>query len=490
MFAFFVSLYLILALLLAVGLIVALVSSVAFKRRFEQNSAWLLIALLMIGGAMGVIFSGRDLSMVGSALAMLDIEDFGRARWVNRGFILLVLALSFAILIDAMLSRTKLPRPGRTLFLAFLAFYLTQSFLPSAFGTKPAFLHNQLYPLIVVTALYLAPRPDPERFQALSKWLLFALLLGSLVVTAIKPGFALQSHYHGWLPGLDVRLWGLASHANLIGPPALTLLLLEYLRPSRNLLLRAAVWLTALTVLILAQSKTTWAVALLCLGFLMFYRHLPNWSRGLHGGIGQASAAGMLQLLAILFGVAVLLVGLVAIDPGWVLDKIMASEVGTGLETASGRAQIWDTALDEWRRNWLFGYGPLIWGDYYRFQHGMFTYAFHAHNQVLQTVSMGGAGALAGLLIYLITLLRYATRSARATKGVTMAMLLILLVRGLTEVPLPQHSMFSTDFLLHCILFVLLLSQGSVSASQAVPEAGKLPNAGRALGMGLAGRRR
>jgi multisubunit Na+/H+ antiporter MnhE subunit len=87
----------------------------------------------------------------------------------------------------------------------------------------------------------------------------------------------------------------------------------------------------------------------------------------------------------------------------------------------------------------------------------MFTYAFHAHNQVLQTVSMGGGLALIGLLVYVWLLVRYSIRAASSTKGVSVALLLILLLRSLTEVPLPQHAHFSLDFLMHIVFFMILV---------------------------------
>ena len=450
------SIYIAVALLLAIGVITAIVISVAVSRRWSRLLLPMIITLLLAGGAAGVLVSGRDLSHAGLSIVISIFESRGGAVWVNRSFIGLIVALCLGALVGKLISREHFPIQGRSLFFGFLLYYITLSFLPSVFGTEPAFLHNELYPLLVMIGVFLSERPTPEQFHTFSKWLLFSFVAASLLAAVGLPDLAIQPDYHGWIPGFDYRLWGLASHANLLATPALTLLLLEYLQPTRNRLLQILLILCALSTLVLSQSKTTWVAALFAMSYLVAYRKVPELGRALRGN-GPIPLSSVFYLGSILLALLALATALVVVDTDRLIDGIMASEIGEGLETASGRDLIWATALQEWGNNWLFGYGPLVWGDLYRFQHGMFSYAFHAHNQVLQTVSMGGGFALFGLLVYVWLLLRYAIRAAAATKGVSVAMLLIVLLRSVSEVPLPQHAVFSTDVLLHILLFMILV---------------------------------
>lgn len=478
------SVYIAIALLLAIGVITAIVSSVAIGRHWGKLLLPMILTLLLAGGAVGVLLSGRDLAYAGLAVVISIFEGGWIERWVNRGFVAMIVALCIGVIVGKFVNRQRFPIQGRSLFLGFLLFYVTLSFLPSVFGTEPAFLHNQIYPLLVMTAVFLCERPTPEQFYSFAKWLLFAFMAASLLAAVAMPDMAFQQDYHGWIPGFTYRLWGLASHANLLATPALTLLLLEYLQPTRSRLLQALILLCALSALVFSQSKTTWVAGLLVWGYLVAYRKVPELGEAMRGK-GEIPLSSVLYLGGLLLALLALATSLVFVDTDRLIGGIMASDIGEGLETASGRDLIWETAFQEWEKNWLFGYGPLIWGDLYRFQHGMFTYAFHAHNQVLQVVSMGGGVALFGLLVYVWLLLRYAIRAAAATKGVSVAMLLIVLMRSLTEVPLPQHAVFSTDFLLHIVLFmVLVLNAGQKKQPRAAMEM-KTPNQALDVGMSL-----
>lgn len=460
------SVYIAIALLLAIGVIAAIVTSVAIGRRWGELSLPMILILLIAGGAVGVLVSGRNLSGDFSIIVAM-LESGASSRWVNRGFITLIVVLCIGVIVGRMINRQRTPLAGTSLFVGFLLYYITMSLLPSVFGTEPAFLHNQIYPLLVMVAVFLSDRPTPEQFNAFAKWLLFAFMVASMITAIVDPNLALELNYQGWIPGFKLRLWGLASHANVLGPVALTLLLLEYMQPTRNSLLRAALILITLSALVLTQSKTTWLAGLIVMGFLVAYRKVPEFTRALRGG-GQVPLSSVFYLGSLLFVLIALAAVLLTVNTDRLIDNLMASDIGAGLETASGRKLIWETALQEWKNNWLFGYGPLIWGDMYRFQHGMFTYAFHAHNQVLQSVSMGGGFALFGLLAYVWLLWRYSVRAASATRGVSIALLLLALIRSMSEVPFPQHAVFSMDFHLHIVMVMVLLLNGSPLRSRHV----------------------
>ena len=84
------------------------------------------------------------------------------------------------------------------------------------------------------------------------------------------------------------------------------------------------------------------------------------------------------------------------------------------MTTLTGRTEIWAVALQTWKANPLFGYGAAMWDDEFRRAVGM-DFAYNAHNQFLQSLSVAGGLGLAGLLVYTLVLFRYAFAANTAT---------------------------------------------------------------------------
>lgn len=452
------------ATLLAVLLVLAAVATSGKLHRFGMAAGPALLVLLMFGSAINVALSGRDLSLVG---LMPQVEGFGSEEigygpWVNRGIIFLVNIGALATLLYRFARRDNTSDAGTHIVAAFALMSLMASFLPSIFGTVPTFYHNQLYPLLAVIVISLSPLPTLERLLLVVKGCIALLLLMSLAIAVVKPDLVLQSSYKGWVPGMTVRLWGLASHANLIGPVALVLFAVEYALPSSVRWHRYSLNALALSVLVMSQSKTNWLVLVVVVGILMHARSKLSRADAIRIGPSGMQIVGLVTTMV----AALALWGaMLFLDPVGPAGSFSDSAIASDLETGSNRVGIWNLAIQEFIRNPSFGYGPSIWEPLYRFEHGMLNYAFHAHNLLLQTLSMSGAVGLIGLILYLVLLAVLAVRGYRVSRGLTVAMFAMLLVRGVSEVPLPLKALFSPDLWLHLVLLLFLrVSQHRVQA--------------------------
>jgi O-antigen ligase len=170
---------------------------------------------------------------------------------------------------------------------------------------------------------------------------------------------------------------------------------------------------------------------------------------GLLTGLFLASTVGMTLLLGALTRVEFV--------------QMLASVVETQeMSSLTGRAAIWGETVKVVEANPLFGYGPSLWDLEFRIKTGMmFT---HAHNQYLQTLGAAGIFGLLTLVCYLVVLLGTAWRARVGSKGVTVALALFLLIRGVTEVPLSVSGAIHGEFMVQ--MFVLVLCVGYLPATE------------------------
>lgn len=461
------------AALLAIGLIVAMLVASSALRAGGQWLGPLLLIMLMLGGAVSIGLSSRNLTLanlMAQTLGAGDVETLGIGRWLNRSIVAIVAAGALGALLNRIYAKSDADDAGGRLLLAFASMSLLGNYLPSIFGTEPVFYHNQLYPLLAVTWVCLVPRSSMAYAVRIAKFCIALLLLASFVLAFVKPELVLQSNYKGWVPGMHMRLWGLASHANLIAPVALTLFALEYAYPSPGRIRRYLFHSFAMTALVLSQSKTNWIVALMLWGLLGYVRSLQ--SGAYEGRAIIMSARKLVMLLAPMAACLGILVAALMFDFGAFLDKFQRSDIALSIQSGSGRSGIWALAIEEFVRNPGFGYGPSIWEPQYRVDHNM-LYAFHAHNLLMQSLSMSGALGLLGMTAYLAVLAVFSIRGMRASNGLSLAMLAMLLIRAVSEVPLPNKALFSLDLWLHLLMLtVLRLSQPpfkAVKVLQRVP---------------------
>ena len=482
-----ISIYLGGALILALSLGLALGLAMETETRYGKYLLPMVLLVIALGIALSTGLSGRNLSFVDLDPTGMNIGvqlftegNQAKATWPLRFATLYILAASFALVFAYLYRRDAKPAQGQFLMLAFAVFFVTNVITPAIFGTKPAFVFNHYYPLIVFLAVFATRAHDPALLLTFGKLTLLALLAGSLALIAINPDLVLQRPYvYGWVPGMNFRLWGLASHANSIGPLALLYLLLAIHQPFRQRWLQWLGLAIAIGVLVLAQSKTAWVATFFLLAVLAAFRVAPKfqaaWSTGRLDY--QVMGIAISSILAAIAMFAFIMLG----DVNLYWNKFANSQAGGQMFDLTGRGAIWGIAIDVWQQNPLFGYGPKLWDPEFRRTIGM-SFAFSAHNQFMQSLSGAGSFGVFGLLIYLGVVLRYAIALATITRGFSLALGLFLLTRCMTETPLSTSTLFNGDLFTHLLIFGFFIRMRCVQfpsvSSQKAPLA-SLPIATR-----------
>ena len=442
------------ALVLAILAIVGLGLMLHVDRLIGRWVAFGVVPAMGLGIAISSLFSGRDLKYAFANIEAISVGAEQGGTSILRIVTLAVIATCAATVVSRLFDKKSRidPKPGQVLLLAFFGYYLCNGLLNAIFGTFPSFTHHVLYVPVALAAVYMWRGESIETFISAAKWMLVAFMVSSLVAAVLIPGVALQPGYKGWIPGFSSRLWGVGSNPNSIGPMAIVLALLAVMVPSRNRVLQWTVLALAGVVLLLAQSKTAWAAAAAVAPVVAWYR----FGRAPGGGTRIGFVLGLIVALLILA------LGLAFVDLGRLWNKLAAGQIGSDVSTLTGRLQIWSAAIDAWRENPTFGYGPTAWGPLHRATIGL-PFAFSAHNQFLQSLSVAGSLGLISLLVYLGVLGVYCLRAAVATKGVSLALFLMVFLRCFTEAPFSAVTLFNGDMLTQVLLFRLALSGALVN---------------------------
>lgn len=446
--SFIEFLYIAFYFLMAFGAAIAVVAVLGFSLHAEllwtEKLVPAIAPLIVLGVGLSSLLSGRNLAFAEKHIELLS-GQLGGGTNVLRVINVTILCIAIAKLAGVLLQRHKThSAPERPLMLALLAYVAANNGLPSVFGTEPAFMHSLFYAVVIFAAAWAARHEPMDAAMVWTKYALHALMAASLLAALIVPDIAVQPNYGGLIPFIKIRLWGLGSNANSIGPLALLALLLEYLYPAPRILLRILLLCATGCVFLLAQSKTAWIALVVAVAILAWYRW-PDSRRERRTTVALLTVIGL--------GAALLATMLFA-DPAALWDDLVNTREGDNLTSLSGRTQIWEVALREWSSNPIFGYGPEVWGQTYRTQIGM-PFAFSAHNQFLQTLSMAGALGLASLLVYLGYLIRAAHRMTAQTRGVSVALLAVMLLRCISEAPLAMTGILDGNVLIHLVLFQL-----------------------------------
>ena len=434
------------ALLLAASIVFGFGVLLHAERSYGVWIAPLLVPISALGISVSTLLSGRSLKYASIDLNLQTTGLTSEGSWILRLITLTMLGICATAVINRWFkNRAPLGANSTHLFIAFVAFYICNNVLNSAFGTEPAFTHTMFYALVVFAGAYVTSQSPLSTVVSCAKLGLAGMMVLSLLVAVIRPELAVQPDYRGWVPGLTSRLWGVGSNPNSIGPLALVLLLCEYLQPYRRWWVRWSLVAVAVAVFLYAQSKTVFVSAAGVAMILAWYRV------GKAGkGIDMRFALMLLLLGSVMAG------SILVLDVGRMADRLFASQVGTDIATLSGRWQIWSVASTEWLRNPLFGYGPEIWGPEFRQRIGMQS-AFSAHNQLMHSLSSAGTLGAVTLFIYIVYLGRGAFRMSHRTRGVSVALFALVVARCITETPLTLGTIFSGDFLTHLLLFQIVV---------------------------------
>lgn len=454
----------------AVLLVVGFGIGLTLEGRFRRAVLPAIAVLVALAPPVGVVLAGRDLADM-DYLTHLDAG--GLSAWLLRLSTASIVGLALVRIVGRLFRTPAVPargpgagaadatHAGLPLLLGFCAYYAGNVLLPAAFGTIPSFALPMLYPLAVIGAIYTSRHYEPSDWLDAARWSLLVFLLASLLASAIDPGLTTQyGSTETRLPGMTYRYWGLGSNPNSIAPLALLLMLLTIHRPFRFKGLTLAALAVGALILLLAQSQTTWGAAALVLAPFAAYR--LRHRRGARPAASDWTPARMLALVGVLLAVALavaLLVIELKVGSGMRSDfasAMEASRKGKEISELSGRTQIWMIALDVWQQSPLFGYGPTIWSDAFRATWRV-PFAFHAHNQFMQSLGAAGIVGVLGLLAYLGALAVGALRAARASRGLAPALVVVMLVRMITEVPLELSTVLLGDFLFQATTFVTVL---------------------------------
>lgn len=462
------SLYFAFYVLLTFGAAVAVIAvlglSLQAERMWSDRLLPAIVPLMVLGIGLSSLLSGRNLAFAEKHIWLLS-GQLGGGTNILRLINVTILCLALAKLIGFFLQRGKASAaPGMPVMLALTAYVAATNGLSSAFGAEPAFVHALFYAVLIFAAAWTARREPLEISMVWAKYALHALMAASLLAALVVPDIAVQPNYSGLIPFVEFRLWGLGANANSIGPLALVALLLEYLYPTPRALARALLLIVTGSVFLLAQSKTVWFALVVAAAILAWYRRADAPRQGL----------SIVALLVPIGLGSALLATLLVVDPAVLWDRFIGTQAGGSLASLSGRTQIWDVALREWSNNPLFGYGPQVWGPKYRIQIGM-PFAFSAHNQFLQTLSMAGALGLIGLLWYLGCLIPAVLRMAAPTRGVSVALLAVILIRCVSEAPFAMAGLLDGEVLTHLILFQLAIRTPRARSGAAWTERASCP---------------
>ena len=436
------------ALLLALALAVGPFALQGALRKWSDSwRAVVILWLIAISAVLNVVLVPRKL-IVDPDTVSIDMAAYAQgamtAGWLSRIFTLALIGFSLAMLLSAWLAKKKdsYKDPVWSLGVVLGLYYLLSIVIGATVSAVPGFNHKSLYIPIVLGALIAMPRIDFAKVIVHLKWILAVVMLMNLIAAVGFSDFSLLRPYAGLLPGIDFRLFGVFAHPNTLGPTALLLLLLELYYPSRSYV-RGLFLLLALSNFLMAQSKTAWlaAATILILVYVpyrfMVLRERPN-----------GFAPAVLIVLVLISGLIAGMLGILAIG----FDRIFSDEV----LSFTGRTSIWIVTLDEFAKHPLFGYGPELWGREYRFQKGMLA-AGQAHNQFVQTLGESGLVGFVLLMTYLGILLKLSLASFRGTRGLSLALFLLIFMRCMTEAPL-RGVVNDWPFFIHATLLLVLVS--------------------------------
>jgi exopolysaccharide production protein ExoQ len=348
------------------------------------------------------------------------------------------------------------------LSLAFAFFFVTTVLFSAFLGTNTSISHEYFYLFLGGSAALLFTQAEGEAAIRAARNAIFLCLLASAACLLVKPELVMFKGYNeGVIPGLTIRYFGLTSHANSLGPITVVFLLCLWSRPYPGGINTLA-WVVGIATLVLAQSKTSWICFSLSVPCMLYFRYGALIARYLFDFRRPVFLVTFLMggMLVLMGAVMVIMFG----PLGNPLSSFFYSQAGADLMSMTGRNEIWAVALREWNRNPLFGYGLTIWDEKHRARIGI-PAAVTAHSQFYQTLASAGIVGVAGLIVYAVTLLRYALKTVRVSQGLTLSFFLLLFMRSISEVPLTMVGYYGPDELTHILILMVIASHFSLLVS-------------------------
>jgi O-antigen ligase len=274
--------------------------------------------------------------------------------------------------------------------------------------------------LILVAGMAISPPMAMDKYISRIRSVFRGLIWLSLITSVLNPTAALfySPTNSSFIPGIDVRLAGIAGNPNQLGAIAAVAVLLEvhYLRIYKQRVSWTIVSLVmSIIVLVLTQSKTSLIACSLGGSYLI------------GATLGRRSSKLAKGILGVGVGVAVS--GVVwFIISNWVTANVK------DISTLTGRTDLWGVLWDMgWERPW-FGYGPglgVVLRDSATFKYKVA--AFDAHNQLLNSFLMTGLAGIVCWFLYVVALIRGARSVSGSVRPLYIAILMVILIRCFTE---------------------------------------------------------
>lgn len=280
-------------------------------------------------------------------------------------------------------------------------------------------------------------------------WLLRVYTWGSILVYLMAPEWSVVPSEHGGrdLFGLDTRFIGLTAGPNYIALIAALAFLIEIYPVYRQ-----RGWLAsancALVICLWSQGRS--AIVILAIVLLVLI--------GVRSRSREWFALAILAVLAA--GAAGLLMPSVQARLGSIFSRAGFREITTG------RSDVWALAWEEFLGSPLVGHGSSVFGVQY-WSNGVVRIGAdfaNAHDQFLQALAQGGILGLVTTILLLGAFMQLANRVAHDTRGLSVAILAVVMVQLAFGTPL-RSSGFSVN------LIVLAFCIGVLASSRKLDSA-------------------
>ena len=376
--------------------------------RYAGVLIWLSVALVTVPPLMTVWSLGRPDFLTPAGVRFL-IDPVLPGSAIKAIWVLQAAAVAAAFLaLDPAVRRRRSPA---AMLVALVVWWAVLAVSTWSNGARLA--TSLLVVPLVAVALWRSASSCPS-VVAIVRHALFAVCYASLVLWAVRPDLALMGDRKTLTAVIPGRLVGITDHPNTLGGISAAALLLAVSAHGAFRTLHAA---AAATVLVATDSSTSWAAV--AIGLLVFF------------GVSSLIGTGRLRLrsgvlFAAIFGLAV-----------WAGPLLS----GDRQDSVNSRFELWHYSRILWSRHPFLGSGINVWADERRVAGGAPSWAGQAHNQLFDTLVVGGSAGLLALLIFLTVAARAALRQARLGQPLALSFLALTLVRSVAESPLNPKNL-------------------------------------------------
>ncbi|MGK5076154.1 O-antigen ligase family protein [Janthinobacterium sp. ZB1P44] len=452
-------------LLAAIFLVMGVAFSAHWGQKRELGLVQYIAYPIFFTYALSTLLSGRDLSGPDDMMS-LAVAKSSLLVWAGRfTSIFLIFACGERIVRRLLNTNPVKPLPGTLLF-AFWVFFITNTLSPAFFGQYFYMSHEFLYPLLACQAALLAQtKAEVDAMTKVLRNALYAFLIASAMCLVWKHSLVVTTNYHGLIPGLKLRYAGLTSHANSLGSLCVLFMLCLWYQPLKNRWLIRFGWVIGIVSLVLTQSKTSWIAFGLSVMVLAWYSRRDEINARIQD-FRRPHLPVLLVLMFMFCGTAMCVIFMFG-GAGDKIARFFTSRDGSELMTFMGRDQIWQVAIEEWRKYPVFGYGLNIFDEAFRNSVGM-PFAAHAHSQFFQSLSSAGSVGAAGFVFYACAIAYFVAKTVRASQGLSLALFILLVCKSISEVPLSMAGL-GQDLPIHMLQLAVLVRY-YVPAGQALRD--------------------